>query len=244
MSVSKIMIYNMHHGRGLDGQPNLERIAALVKDTGPDIVGFNEVDRFFARRSGFTDQFGWFCRELGMHCAFGAAITRKKGSTVREYGNALFSRYPIVSHQNHGLRARGLRISEPRSLLEVEIDWSGRQTVKVFLTHLSVIPLLRRIQTDLIVQRVSAAEVPVILMGDFNMIPGSGSWNKLAAILSDTAQEVHGTAMHTFPSVRPLTQKDYIFVSESTRVQSVQIIDRDRFASDHLPLLAALHPAD
>lgn len=242
----KIMIYNMHHGKGMDGRPNLERIAKLVKEISPDIVGFNEVDRFFHKRSGFEDQFSWFCGELGLNCAFGAAITRKKGTAVREYGNALFSRFPIVSHINHGLRARRLTISEPRAVLEAEIDIGAKRVLKMFLTHLSFIPVLRRIQTELVVQRLEAELGPAVLMGDFNMIPGSGSWNRITGLLNDATHSVHGRPLGTFPSFHPVTQKDYIFTSQSIKIQNVQRIDRERLASDHLPLLATvrLDPQD
>ncbi|KIL34401.1 hypothetical protein SD71_20500 [Cohnella kolymensis] len=237
MTELKIMIYNMHHGKGMDGQPNLERIAKLVKEIDPDIIGFNEVDRFFHKRSGFKDQFSWFCGELGLNCAFGAAITRKKGDTIREYGNALFSRFPIVSHTNHGLRARRLTISEPRSVLEAGIDLGGKQLLKVFLSHLSFIPILRRIQTELVVQRLEAESGPSVLMGDFNMIPGSGSWNKITRVLNDVTHQLHGRPLSTFPSVHPVTQKDYIFTSPQIVIRNAETIDRDRRASDHLPLL-------
>jgi endonuclease/exonuclease/phosphatase family metal-dependent hydrolase len=236
----KIMIYNMHHGIGMDGRPNLERIAKLVKEIRPDIVGFNEVDRFFHKRSGFEDQFTWFCSELGLNCAFGAAITRKKGTTVREYGNALFSRFPIVSHINHGLRARRLTISEPRAVLEAEIDLGYKHFLKIFLTHLSFIPVLRRIQTELVVQRLEAEDGPSILMGDFNMIPGSSSWNAISGVCNDATNTVHGRAINTFPSIHPVTQKDYIFASQAINIQNVERIETDRLASDHLPLLATV----
>lgn len=243
MTELKVMLYNMHHGIGADGRPNLERIARLVNETGVDVVGFNEVDRFFAKRSGFVDQFGWFCKQLQLQCAFGASITRKKGDAVREYGNALFSRFPILSQQNHGLRTRGVPVSEPRAVLEAEIDLGTSHTAKIFLTHLSLIPVLRRIQSSLIVERLRHQTGHVILMGDMNMTPGSGTWHRFSSILTDAVKAVHDTPLFTFPSIRPITQKDYIFTSSAIRIQKVQTLTDHPYTSDHLPVMATLHLA-
>jgi endonuclease/exonuclease/phosphatase family metal-dependent hydrolase len=243
MTELKVILYNMHHGIGADGKPNLERIAQMVNETGADVVGFNEVDRFFAKRSGFVDQFGWFCKQLQLQCAFGATITRKKGDGVREYGNALFSRFPILSHHNHGLRARVAAVSEPRALLEVELDLGTSNTVKIFLTHLSLVPILRRIQSSLIVERLRHQSGGVILMGDMNMTPGSGTWQRFSSILTDAVKAVRDTPLFTFPSVRPITQKDYIFTSSAIGIQYVDILTDHPNTSDHLPVLATLHLA-
>lgn len=48
-----VMSYNIHHGVGLDNQLSLERIAGVIRDAGADIVGLQEVDRFYGERSGF-----------------------------------------------------------------------------------------------------------------------------------------------------------------------------------------------
>jgi endonuclease/exonuclease/phosphatase family metal-dependent hydrolase len=224
----------------MDGRPNLDRILRLIRETGPDFIGFNEVDRFFSKRSGFVDQFGWFCGQLKMNCAFGASITRKKGSMVREYGNALFSRFPLLTYQSHGLRSRGLAISEPRALLEAKVELGPGRILNLCLTHLSVIPVLRRIQADLIVNRLLPERSSTLLMGDFNMVPGSRSWNKFASILQDSAVCFPTGPLLTFPSVLPVTQKDYMFTGPSIVVRSIEIPVSDRMASDHLPILATM----
>lgn len=240
MAEWKAMIYNMHHGKAADGTSNLERIAGVIRESGADIVGFNEVDRFFSRRSGFADQFEWLRERLDMNGVFGPALTRKKGNYTGEYGNALFSRFPIRSHANHGLRSRRLRISEPRSLLEADIELPSGLPLKVFLTHLSVIPVLRRIQAGLVAERIGAAERPAILLGDLNLIPHSAAWRRLSGVLDDAAQRSLGISLNTFPSIFPATQKDYIFVHPEVRVRDIDVFLHDRHASDHLPLLATL----
>lgn len=41
----RVMSYNIHHGRGLDGKIDLERIANVIKKEGADIVTLQEVDK-------------------------------------------------------------------------------------------------------------------------------------------------------------------------------------------------------
>ena len=39
-----VLSYNIHHGEGLDGKLDLQRIADVVKRENPDVVAFQEVD--------------------------------------------------------------------------------------------------------------------------------------------------------------------------------------------------------
>lgn len=239
----KVMTYNIHHGKGTNGKQSLGRIAELVKESGADIVGFNEVDRIFSRRSSYVDQFSWLSAKLDMYAVFGAAMTRKRGeASPGAYGNAIFSRFPIMSSENHILKHRRFTISEPRLLLEAEVDIAntGDGTAKIFATHLSVHPVIQRKQTELIIKKVSDQTLPVILLGNMNTKPGSGSWKRLSSVLNDVGKSAPSINLRTFPSFRPQIQLDYIFVSDSIQIIDAKVIDTERSASDHLPLQATL----
>ena len=67
------MSYNIHHGVGADGRLNLDRIAGVVRAEKAEVVGLQEVDRFW-RRSDFVDQVEYLARELGMQAAYGANL--------------------------------------------------------------------------------------------------------------------------------------------------------------------------
>jgi endonuclease/exonuclease/phosphatase family metal-dependent hydrolase len=47
-----VMSFNIHHGQGTDGVLDLERIARVIRASGADIVGLQEVDRHFGGRGG------------------------------------------------------------------------------------------------------------------------------------------------------------------------------------------------
>ena len=43
-NILKVMSYNIHHGEGTDRRLDLERIAAVIADSGADIVALHELD--------------------------------------------------------------------------------------------------------------------------------------------------------------------------------------------------------
>ena len=46
------MSYNIHHGEGIDRRLDLERIAAVIADSGADIVALQELDQSTRRTGG------------------------------------------------------------------------------------------------------------------------------------------------------------------------------------------------
>src|SRR4051794_39354446 len=96
-----VMTFNIHHGRGTDRKLNIGRISQVIKESNADLIGLNEVDRFFSKRSDYIDQISWLAKHLEMNYAFGEAITlrSKKTNITRQYGNAFLSRYPIIFQQ-------------------------------------------------------------------------------------------------------------------------------------------------
>lgn len=58
------MTFNLHHGVGIDGRLDLDRVVALVEATGADVVALQEVDSRLGPRSAFVDQPLWLARRL------------------------------------------------------------------------------------------------------------------------------------------------------------------------------------
>lgn len=240
----KALTFNIHHGRGLDGKLNLRRIAEVIQESRADLIGLNEVDRSFSRRSGYVDQVCWLSDKLNLYHAFGAAVTTSPNRTsIGQYGNAFLSRYPIVKHINHTFSSSNRRFVEGRSLLEADVLFQ-KQLLKVFVTHLSLNPWKRSQQVDMILSKCKQTELPVILMGDWNMQPETKIWRKVTSSFIDVCYFAHQSPCRTFPSLRPKVQLDYIFVSEHFHIDSVQVINHSRKASDHMPIKAELRLTD
>ena len=64
----RVMSYNIHHGEGADGRLDLDRIAGVIRSEKAEVIGLQEVDRFW-RRSDFVDQVAYLAEELDMHAA-------------------------------------------------------------------------------------------------------------------------------------------------------------------------------
>ncbi|WP_377918525.1 endonuclease/exonuclease/phosphatase family protein [Bacillus songklensis] len=236
----KVMTYNIHHGKGMDKQVDLNRIAEVIEKSGADIIGLNEVDKYFSKRSYDEDQVGWLAKKLNMHQAFSPSLSLKPkhSTTVRQYGNALLSRYPIITKKSYPFDfIYGL--IEGRSLLEATIQ-VNEQPLQIYVTHLSLHPFLHKKQTDFIVNQLHKCSGPAIVMGDWNMKPRSRGWKKMTDGLQDVWQIAGKGGGFTYPSLRPRRRLDYIFVSRNFQVMAAEVVTKMPKGSDHLPLKATL----
>ncbi|MEC1478168.1 endonuclease/exonuclease/phosphatase family protein [Bacillus haynesii] len=231
-----IMTFNIHHGKGRDRRVDLERTAGVIAQSGCDIIGLNEVDQHYSNRSDYEDQIGRLAEQLNMHYAYcpSLSLSSDDSSVKRQYGNALLTRFPIVKEQHHSFNfVKGL--VEGRSLLEADVR-IGDRLFRVFVTHLSLNPWLHGKQTDFLIERVQESDLPVIVMGDFNMKPYSRGWKKVGEKLADLWDESQYGHGFTYPSHRPRRRLDYIFLSPSFHVTAAEVVAVDPSASDHLPL--------
>lgn len=236
----KIVTFNIHHGEGIDRIVDLERIARVIEESDADIVALNEVDNRYSKRSNDMDQLGWLSQRLKMnHAVFGPAIVsrtyRGAETIMRQFGNAVLSRFPIVSKHNHIFKAPA--VIENRALLEVRLDIDG-QPLKCYATHLSLTPMLQRKQAQFIRNKIVNDDDPVLVMGDFNAKPGSKVWRILTQHVTDVSR--NAAPSPTYPSFRPKMQLDYIFVSRHFQIVSAGVISDRYEASDHLPLQASV----
>ena len=128
-------------------------------------------------------------------------------------------------------------------------------TGKVFIyynTHLDHISELARINgIKLLVEhaRKNAAGKPLVISGDFNAKPDSGTYKTAKSLLLDSAvisQTPHTGPVYTFQGFgryKPEQPIDYIFVSKEFTVLSHKTDDTkfpEGFASDHFPVVTKL----
>lgn len=230
METIKVMTFNIHHGKGMDKHVDLKRISEVITSSNADIIGLNEVDKKFSKRSHFVDQIESLANELNFYYAFSPSITNKSDN---QYGNGVLSRYPLISNKNQTFNFFP-RFVEGRSLLEATVE-VNQKPVNIYVTHLSLHPYLHRLQTEMILRRVRN---PAIILGDWNMKPNSKRWERVIENYVDVWNEFGKGAGNTYPSPKPRTRLDYIFVSKEIKILSTEIYDKIPIASDHLPLLA------
>lgn len=229
-----VMTFNIHHGKGINQQLNLDEIANIIKNSQADIIGLNEVDKFFSKRSHFSDQIGWLANELKMNHAFTPAIYIKtKGEREdRQYGNALLTRYPIADKKDHFFNFRRGFV-EGRSMLEAKVQIE-HHLVRIYVTHLSINPFLNYRQINAIIGQINQTTEPILIMGDWNMSPYSRGWRRMTSLLQDTWITGGKGNGHTYPSHNPKRRLDYIFASDSLLVSEAHVIKEKPEISDHL----------
>lgn len=157
----RVMTYNIKHGQTnasctqperIPGQPpfpdcNLDLSASIevMRAQGADVIGVQEVDRFWAR-SASLDEPAEMAAALGMnHYCYAPNLDHAPDSHANvphQYGTVILSRFPILECENTLLRRTGtneqrgltralfvlvyeltgLQASDPRSLV---IEWGG-----------------------------------------------------------------------------------------------------------------------
>lgn len=234
--IINVMTYNIHHGEGIDGEFNLERIAELILINDIDIVGLQEVDKFIGRSMNL-DITSEFANKTNMYYVFGKNIDFDDG----EYGNAVLSKFPIVSHEN--IKLPNFDSGEQRGLLKTRIQLEPGKIISIWNTHFDH----RNNDRERIfsVQKIidetkKMKREPLILLGDFNDSQQSKVTRLFQIHFSDTNQE-NNPGILTFPSDIPQRKIDYIFIwgkAPGIKTLSTYIINTP--ASDHLPLIAEL----
>ncbi len=234
------MTYNIHHCRGTDNRVDVDRIAQLISRSDSDIVGLNEVDKQFSRRSAYKDQIEWLAKQLNMEQAFSPSLSIKSSRTtsLRQFGNAILSRYPIVTRTSQPFDFLS-GFMEGRSLLNTAIQ-INKKLVQFSVTHFSLNPFLHRLQTNFVLNELNRSPYPTILMGDFNMTPRSKGWRKITSQFQDVWQMAGNGKGYTYPAFRPSLRLDYIFASPSLGITNAKVVTHTPKASDHLPLQATL----
>ncbi|MGM0904688.1 MAG: endonuclease/exonuclease/phosphatase family protein [Bacillota bacterium] len=233
----KVMTYNIHHGKGMDKQVDLKRIAKVISNSEADIIGLNEVDKTFSKRSDFIDQVQFLAKELDLFYAYSPSLTRKSKNSaeIQQYGNGLLSRYPIMKDKHHLFNfIPGL--IEGRSILEATIELDQR-FLNVYVTHLSLNPRLHRKQTEFILENTKE---PGVILGDWNMYPNTKKWRRVVGSYRDVWQEAGKGTGYTYPSTKPRARIDYIFTTKEIGIEDIGVIETSPIASDHLPVMATL----
>ena len=241
----RVATYNVHGCVGMDRRRSEARIAEVIAQLSVDIVGLQELDLSRPRSAG-VDQTGMIAEQLGWHSHFHPAMRR--GDEC--YGLAILSRYPLTFRRAAELPGTApFFCRENRAAIEVDVE-TNLGPVHIINTHLGLGWRERLLQAQLFSSAewhaAIAGDAPLILLGDFNSLPGSRPYRALTRHLRDVRELVRATRpIRTFPTWFPVLAVDHIFVNPALQPLSLTVHRSTvaRVASDHFPLVAELAPA-
>lgn len=227
--VVRVATWNLGHRFG-DFERRLAAIVAILRAEGPDIVCLQEV---WAVEGG-TDQVDLLAKALDLQATRTPSIFWRGFS----YGNAILSRWPILTSETVGLHdANGA--ATPRTMLFATVD-SPTHALTVVSTHFehrfdrssTRVAQAKQLCVQINDRRSSPEQsFPVIVGADFNALPDSDEVRLLTGktappvagfVLTDT-WEVAGDASagntwcrtnpHLADSLWPNRRLDYLMVS-------------------------------
>lgn len=238
--VLDVMTFNIHHAQGTDDVLDLRRVADVIRKSGADVVGLQEVDNHYSARSDWADQPAELAALLGYHVVFGANIDNAPptpGGHRVQYGTAILSRYPITASDNTWLyKSPG---QEQRGLLHATLDVHGKN-VEFYNTHLAASSQTDRLEQTAQVVDLIGEKKPGILVGDFNALPAAPESQPLQKAYTDAwAKSLHGRGDGaTYPAEAPTERIDVIYTTRKVTPLVTRVVGSDPAASDHLPLLS------
>ncbi len=223
--------YNIHRGVGLDRRLDVDRIADVIDEISPDLIGLQEVIR--QPGTGWADQAAHLASRLGLTLVMGVTRPHADGT----FGNAVLTRLPVLGWAGCDLSCSA---REPRACLRVDLGANGR-TVHVFNCHFGLSLRERRDQLTLLADFIRASsrlEGPRILMGDFNEWHRGPVTRNLRREFSSPMRKMR----RTHPAFFPLFRLDRIYWDVELEGEAFQVhrSRRARVASDHLPVVARL----
>ena len=210
----KVVTLNIHKGLS---QFNRRMVIHELRDglnkLAADVVFLQEVQGLHERNALRFG--GWpraaqheFLAGDGWQHAYGQNAVYEHG----HHGNAILSRFPILSWDNHDVSNHRF---ERRSLLHCRIAVPGLVApLDCVCIHLSLDERGRHRQLNALAEHLSSQrDAPMIVAGDFNDWRNSASRPMLQKLgLMDAAVTHAGKSALTFPSILPMLRLDRIYV--------------------------------
>ncbi len=251
----RVMTYNTH-GLGLNGNKKAKQLLAYVSSQDADIVCMQEVSVYKNSDHLSLPELRRAMRQYPY-----TYYDFKVYNSHRQFGNVVFSRYPLVHKYTLPYESR----SNISSRCDVVV---GDDTVRLIVNHLESYRInqadlrldsiratsfknstlnrkleragkLRRQQAHVVKEEVNKSPHPVIVVGDFNSLPVSYVYQKIKFGLRDCFLETSvGHLGNTYTAHHVGVRIDYVLCSKAINPIDFQI-DTVPY-SDHYPIVATV----
>lgn len=231
----RVMTYNM-----LFLNENVEEMASLITEQNPDVVAIQEMPPEFYDRleAQLNTEYPYWLFE---------------GNQNNSYGNIIASRYPIVDNQSQ------FETSGSMLYLAADIDVND-SLIRVYNMHIAPPRFANGFNTNertegitqfLIDLRNEKPQMPLIIMGDFNMSDKTGDYRRMNNGFTDVYRATStgfGTTFEYFGAlgfgwIPTYVRLDYIFLRDGVTSQPLIPVASAVLRtgnSDHLPIMADL----
>jgi len=228
------MTYNIHVGVGMDKKLDLTRIAGVINQQHPDLVGLQEVDRG-VERTQRIDEIAELAKLTKMDFAFAFNLRYQGG----QYGVAILSKFPIMA-TDHRLY-QNTREAERRGFIRADVQVEGR-LVNFVTTHLDYQYEDGRIfEAEQLLSALKDIKGRLILVGDFNDTPIGGAYQLVRPTFDDTWSLARpADEGFSYPADKPTKRIDYILFRRTDRIRAKRAWIVNTLASDHVPVVADL----
>src|ERR1043166_2746761 len=230
----RVMTYNIHVGVGMDKKLDLARVAGVINQQHPDLVGLQEVDRG-VERTQRIDEIAELAKLTKMEYAFAFNLKYQGG----QYGVAILSRAPIRATDHH--LYLNTREAERRGFIRAEILVGGH-LVNFVTTHLDYQYEDGRVfEAKQLLAAMKDVKAPLIIVGDFNDVPTAEAYQLMHESFDDAwSLTKPGDEGFSYPADKPAKRIDYIFTRRVDRIKAKRAWIVQTLASDHVPVVAEL----
>ena len=260
----RIATYNIHKGiSALRSMPRIHALKQALTALEADILFLQEVqgrhDKYATKHAALWPEQAQhqFLAGDSHHAVYGMNAVYDHG----HHGNALLSRYPVLSATNQDVSDHAF---ESRGILHCVVD-APKGQVHCYVIHLGLFSRSRRRQIEALIEAVEVSspnDAPLIIAGDFNdwtnelsdtlrtrlgvtevfdghkpAAPGLGTYLRTLG-MRNTPRLMPA---RTFPAAFPCLPLDRIYV-RGFEIESAQVLHGALWArlSDHAPIIASL----
>ncbi len=231
----RVMSYNVHGGKGIDGVRDYSRFHSLMEKQQIDVALIQEFECRASRGGDPERDLKTLQTDPYFHVAVGETENGKKGW----YGNLVVSRYPIISHEVHDI---SIDKNEPRNVINVRIKIPRVGVVRFLNTHfgLNIGERIKQAAKVLsLIEKEIDMGIPVILAGDIN------EWRPYAGLIRGINNILHPVSGGgTYPSRFPRAHLDRMWCYPKNLIEKAVPLRTPETSriSDHLPLIADINP--
>ncbi len=226
--IINFMTFNIQHCQDYVKKTiDVKLMADTIKKGDGQIVGLNEV---------FGESASSLCQaqQIAARLQYQGFFVQSIDFRGQPFGNALVSKFAPTSVEK-------IPIPDPvpdtdeyyetRSIIKAQFK---NPTFTLLVSHFGLAKSEQINAVQTIVNEIQSLKTPIVLMGDFNLVPDDPLLKPIKARLKDTL----GKNLLSFPSIDPVRKIDYILVSPDINVLEADI--PNLVASDHRPHTAVL----